>query len=307
MHIVNRIELKEDTKEELLPDFSANFPYIASKSLLDVYPGRCVPWHWHNAVELFYMESGELEYSTPGGVLRFPAGSGGLVNSNVLHMTRLCTERRDNVQLLHLFDPVLIAGMPGSLIDRKYVMPLTTASQIELIPLFPENSEHQEILELLRESFALQEEDAGYEIRLRQMLSEIWLKLLEAAREQMKERSVSNKSNEQIKQMMIYVQEHYGEKISIEQLANAAYVSERACYRIFQSCLHMTPTDYLISYRLQMACQMLAKGNQSLTDISHSCGLGTSSYFGKVFKENFGCTPTEYRRKWQDSDNKEQN
>ena len=102
--------------------------------------------------------------------------------------------------------------------------------------------------------------------------------------------------------MMIYIHEHYREKISILELAAAAYLSERECYRVFHDCLHMTPVEYITTYRLQIACQMLAKGHEPITVISHECGLGSSSYFGKVFREYAYCSPTEYRKKWQNSD-----
>ena len=64
----------------------------------------------------------------------------------------------------------------------------------------------------------------------------------------------------------------------------------------------MTPVEYITAYRLQAACQMLAKGQEAVTVISHECGLGSSSYFGKVFREYAYCSPTEYRKKWQNSD-----
>ena len=86
--------------------------------------------------------------------------------------------------------------------------------------------------------------------------------------------------------MMIYIHEHYREKISIPELAAAAYLSERECYRVFHDCLHMTPVEYITTYRLQIACQMLAKGQEPITVISHECGLESSSYFGKVFSGN---------------------
>ena len=302
MKNVDKLEFKPGTKEELLSDFSERFPYTASRAELDKYPDRYVPWHWHNAVELFYMESGSLEYHTPGGKLVFPEGTGGLVNSNVLHMTKLQSGTQNNVQLLHIFDPAFISGEKGSLIEQKYVKPLTNASQIEIIALFPDNPKQNEVLELLRKSLALKEEEKGYEIRLRGMLSEIWLRLLDIAKEQMQGGKVLQKANEQMKQMMLFVQEHYAEKFTIAQLANAAFLSERGCYRVFQECLHTTPIEYIRSYRLQMACQMLLKKDTSITEIGHACGLGSSSYFGKVFKENRGCTPLEYRRKWRDSD-----
>ena len=71
---------------------------------------------------------------------------------------------------------------------------------------------------------------------------------------------------------------------------------------MFRDCLHMTPVEYITTYRLQIACQMLAKGQEPITVISHECGLGSSSYFGKVFREYAYCSPTEYRKKWQNSD-----
>ena len=74
-----------------------------------------VPWHWHNAIELFYMESGELKYYTPHETLVFPAGSAGMVNANVLHKTQLQSHSEKNIQLLHIFDPQLLAGNRGSL------------------------------------------------------------------------------------------------------------------------------------------------------------------------------------------------
>ena len=86
---VYETRLKENSNEEILPGYSADFPYVNSRAFLDNYH---VPWHWHKAVELFYMESGELEYETPGGRTYFPQGSGGLINADVLHITRPCAD-----------------------------------------------------------------------------------------------------------------------------------------------------------------------------------------------------------------------
>lgn len=311
MRAVERIIFKTDSKEEYLPGYSEKFPHVASYVELDKLPGRCVPWHWHGTLELFYLEKGILEYYTPGGKHVFQEGWGGLTNSNVLHMTRQQPDTNRNVHFVHNFDPVLISGEKGNLIDRKYVTPFVTNVQIELVALSPDDEEQKEVLRLIRESFFLEEEEKGYELRLREKLSEIWLAILKltdkTVLEGTNEKSSYLRYNTQIKQMMRYVQEHYAEKISTVQLANAAFLSERGCYRAFQENLHMTPADYIRSYRLQTACQMLCKGEASLTEISQMCGLGSSSYFGKVFKEAIGCTPQQYRQKWQDIDRKRQN
>ena len=110
MKNIHNIEFYNGSKEELLPGFANDFPYIASRAYLDKYIGRSVPWHWHKAMELFYMESGALEYYTPGGKVCFPAGSGGLVNSNVLHATKAISQSEKNIPILHIFDASLLAG-----------------------------------------------------------------------------------------------------------------------------------------------------------------------------------------------------
>ena len=102
--------------------------------------------------------------------------------------------------------------------------------------------------------------------------------------------------------MIIYIQEHFWDKVSVKDIASAAFISERECYRTFSECLHATPLGYLRNYRLQQACRMLTQGQDAVTAVSHACGLGSSSYFGSVFKENFGCSPMEYRKRWQNHD-----
>lgn len=297
-----RIELNEDTREEQLPEFTPEFPYLASCCLFDEYLGPVGPWHWHRAMELFFIESGTLEYTTPKGKWVFPAGSGGLVNSNVLHASRLLTTQCSNIQLLHLFDVSFIAGTHGSRMEEKYILPLTAAPGLELIPLHPEDPEQARILQEVRQAFDLDEDAWGYEFDLRDRLTRIWLSLFELARPAMDSRPGDHTADDKVKAMMIYIHEHFQDPISVDQLAQTVHISKRACFRLFQEHLHMTPVEYMRSYRLQRACQMLANGTESITQIAYNCGLGSSSYFGKVFRERFGCSPAQYRSKWHDRD-----
>ena len=302
MKNIDKIEFHTGSREELLPNYADSFPYIASRVELDKHIGRSVPWHWHRAIEIFYIESGGLECYTPRGKMLFPAASGCMVNSNVLHMIKALSHTETNVPLVHLFDVSMLAGKHGSRIEQKYIMPIVTATQIEMIPLFPENPAHKKILNLIFEAFHIPDDKFGYEIKLQEALLEIWLMLFEQSIPVLNKKCESNKNSDRIKQMMIYIHEHYAEKISIRELAAAAFLSERECFRIFHECLHLTPIEYMRSYRLQMACQMLANGDEPITCISHACGLGSSSYFGKTFREYTGYTPMQYRMKWRNSD-----
>lgn len=292
-----------ESRQELFPDFSEEFPYVASLARIDSVAGGVVPWHWHEAVELFYIESGCLEYETPGQKLIFPAGSGGFVNAGVLHATRSvrAAGEDETVQLLHIFEPSFIAGARDGVVAKRYVQPVVTRPDFEILSICPHTPQQRALLALLRASFELDENALGYELKLRATLSELWLRLLPLIPGA--KRADFSLQSDQMRRMMRYVQEHYAEKISVAELAAAVPISERECYRLFQKCLHCSPVAYIISYRLDMAGRLLAHSDASITEISQTCGFGSSSYFTRVFGAHFGCMPSQYRKRWQDSAN----
>lgn len=300
MQNIQGVELDCQTREEHLPDFSADFPYIATRSEPDQYEIPVSPWHWHKPVELFYIESGTLEYETPNEKIVFFAGSGGMVNSNVLHKTRTLVSTQRNIQLLHIFDPSFLSGRQGSRIEQRYFLPLLSNPQLEILPLRQDVPEQADVLHLIRDAFCLQEGEVGFEIKMERALLEIWLLLYQMFCFNV---SIDDKhfpNIDAIKAMMLFIREHYQNAITIRELAESAYISERECYRVFRDCLHTTPAGYIISYRLQEACQLLREGKLSITEIAHACGFGTSSYLGKAFLRRIGCTPKQYRKGWQD-------
>lgn len=299
METICEITLNQNNREEQLPHFTARFPYIATRAELNRYATARVPWHWHRTVELFYVESGCLSYTTPRGIWQFPAGSGGFLNANVLHTSQPLDGEGDTVQLLHLFDPVFLAGERGSRVETRYILPLTT-SGVEMLPLSPDDPLGVELLMQIQQAFLLSPETWGYELLLREQLTQIWLKLLTLAQPSLPQKPCDGE--EAVKIMMIYVHEHFRETISVAQLAASAHISKRVCFRLFHDRLHMTPLEYLRSYRLQQACRMLTASDAPITRIAYDCGLGSCSYFGQLFRAQFGCSPTAYREKWHDRD-----
>ena len=300
MQDVHTIRFQPGSREELLPDFAADFPYIATRAAFDRAGRRAVPWHWHRAVELFYMERGALVYETPGRQLVFPAGTGGFINSNVLHATHLPDGTQQTVQLLHIFDPLLIAGAPDSRIAQRYVLPVAGCAALDVVRFSPDEPAQAAVLAQIRQAFAIPAQEDGYELRLREALSGVWLAL--AAQAAALPAGRPDPADGKIKQMLTYVHGHYAEQISIAALAASAYLSERECFRVFREKLHTSPGSYIRRYRVQMACRMLAETTQTAAAIGYACGLGSSSYFGRVFREETGCTPSAYRAKWQDRD-----
>ena len=101
--------------------------------------------------------------------------------------------------------------------------------------------------------------------------------------------------NERIKQLLIFIQSHYSERLSIARIAAQIPISERECYRLFKNSLGISPIDYLNSFRLQKAMELLTSTRQSIVDIAMETGFNSSSYFGKIFKQYYQMTPKQYR------------
>ena len=97
-----------------------------------------------------------------------------------------------------------------------------------------------------------------------------------------------------------YIESHYSEKLSNDQLARMAHMTVRTFQRVFQNCMYMTPTEYIKQVRLCSAAHLLKESDLTLTRIAHECGFADSSYFGRIFRRAMGITPVEYRKKTSD-------
>ena len=96
--------------------------------------------------------------------------------------------------------------------------------------------------------------------------------------------------------MMSFIHENYAGKISLDEIAGAGLVSKRECIRCFAECIKKTPFEYVQEYRIRMAERFLRETDLQVTEIAFRTGFSNSAYFGKVFKEQTGKTPGEYRR-----------
>ena len=295
---VDGVTFKDETEEELLPQFHSDFPYIRTCLNFQRNEQRFYPWHWHKAVEIFYIDRGQLIHATPFGEITFPAGSGAIINANILHSAKGISSENGYRSMHHLFDPSLIAGAAGGRIEQSYVLPFLAASHIEIVPLMPDNSCSTEMLSLIRESFQIPSDSPGYELQIRNILTEIWIRMLDLLAPQLSIPSQMNRSADLIKQMLRFIHRHYREKITVADIAKSANVSDYLCTSTFQKCLRTTPTEYLNSYRMRIAYQMLAQTDISVSEISAMCGMN-NSYFSQVFRQTTGYTPLEYRRFYQ--------
>lgn len=93
-----------------------------------------------------------------------------------------------------------------------------------------------------------------------------------------------------------YIQTHYCENISASSLAERFSLSANYISNLLKQELGIRYNDYITQLRLNHAKELLLSTNQSVKDITTSCGYFSQSHFTKLFMEHMGCTPTEYRK-----------
>ena len=96
--------------------------------------------------------------------------------------------------------------------------------------------------------------------------------------------------------LLLYLDAHYTEELSLESLSKEFGVSRFVLSRIFTEKLHTTFPDYVNSRRLDYARDLLLSTELSVTQIALDAGFGSSRTFFRAFQDSFHTTPGVYRR-----------
>ncbi|WP_044913326.1 response regulator transcription factor [Butyrivibrio sp. WCE2006] len=111
--------------------------------------------------------------------------------------------------------------------------------------------------------------------------------------------SIENESN--ITAMLKYVDDHFREDISREQLSVMFFFDPDYITKIFKKQTGMSYKNYVIEKRLSLAKELLSESDYPIHDISQYVGYDNYSYFTRLFKKSFGITPIEYRGRGDDT------
>ena len=283
------------TLEEISNVSSPGFPFFAEETSRTFFTNDSYPWHWHQTVQFFYVTRGQMNYSVPGKTYTFMEGDGGFLNANTLHSLEY-PDKEPCTFVYFLLHPALIGGELQSDIMTKYVRPITDNSNFEIYRFRRDNAEHQVIIDMIREICNIYEnKPVHFELLIRSQLSLLWASFDDLTYNH--RISLTPKvSSSRIKSMIAYLVDHYAEKITLDDIAEAGMCSKRECNRTFTQQMHTTPIDYLLTIRLQKAATLLVETELSVTEIGASCGFNSTSYFIKQFREKYIYSPKEYRK-----------
>lgn len=97
-----------------------------------------------------------------------------------------------------------------------------------------------------------------------------------------------------------YIDQHFDQPLSIDDLAARAHLSRYHFIRAFRRHFHETPHGYLTRKRLERAKALLADSDMRITDICFAVGFSSVGSFSTLFHKNVGWSPSIYRaRVWE--------
>ena len=97
--------------------------------------------------------------------------------------------------------------------------------------------------------------------------------------------------------IVIFIQQHLHEPLTIEQLSRKACMSTSHFFRCFKNEFGISAVDFINSERIKKSLCLLKDMHRSINQVCLECGFNNISYFNKIFKRQTALTPTEYRLK----------
>lgn len=93
-----------------------------------------------------------------------------------------------------------------------------------------------------------------------------------------------------------FIENHFAEPITIDDIAACCHVSRRHFFRLFEHAVGIAPMEYLKKMRLQKAAAMLLTTKANVTEVAYACGFGDSNYFSTLYHKEFGISPSRFKR-----------
>lgn len=257
-----------------------------------------VPFHWHDEYEVVVVQEGELLYLAGGERYVLRKGDAVFVNADVPHAEQ-AIDNKSAMEGDLVFHPRMLYGDESTALWINYFRHLAQPGAVQSCVLRADGEPwEQEAASLFAQAFeVIAYEKQFFEAKARDYLTHATLLIL--ANHPLQEETASKvtylRSVDRLKGMISFIEEHYAEDLTIEQIARAGGVSQREAQREFQSVLGARPMEYLTNHRLFVASQMLKSTDASIGEVARSCGFGSQSYFTKRFRERYGHTPSQHR------------
>ncbi|RHC84301.1 AraC family transcriptional regulator [Blautia obeum] len=293
--MAKRTILVDSARRELEKHGTENFPMTVNHDDLWSFEGKNVPIHWHNDLEINLIREGEAVFQVYQKSYRVRTGEGFLLNRNVPHSCSSPGNEHVRYSTI-LVRPDFLYGDFGSDVERKCFQPFLQNSAIPCIYLTGFDENGKEILQKLNQvEEAFDRKRFCYELKIKGLLCEAFAMILYGHRQELTKFVPENLQElERLEKMLNYLNMHFTEVISLQDLADQVHLSREVCCRLFKKMTGKTITGYLEEYRVNKSFSLVQSGQYSMTQITEMVGFSNPSRFASAFRKRFGCNPGEY-------------
>ena len=293
--MAKRTILVDSARRELEKHGTETFPMTVNHDDLWSFEGKNVPIHWHNDLEINLIREGEAVFQVYQKSYRVRTGEGFLLNRNVPHSCSSPGNEHVRYSTI-LVRPDFLYGDFGSDVERKCFQPFLQNSAIPCIQLTGFDENGKEILQKLNQvEEAFDRKRFCYELKIKGLLCEAFAMILYGHRQELTKFVPANLQElERLEKMLNYLNMHFTEVISLQDLADQVHLSREVCCRLFKKMTGKTITGYLEEYRVNKSFSLVQSGQYSMTQITEMVGFSNPSRFASAFRKRFGCNPGEY-------------
>ena len=262
-----------------------SFPLGGTAKLLNVASYKygddwhCVP-HTHNHTELFFIVSGKGQFLIQDQAVPVDVNNLVIINPNIPH-----AETSLSAQPLEY----IVLGISG--------IELATGENSNGQFCVLDHYESLEITSCLRNLLRETElQKPGYEDICQAYMEILIIRLMRstALTAQTEPRVIAG--NRQCAAIKRYIDLHFKEPLTLEQLSEEAHMSKYYLSHAFKREYGISPINYLISRRIDESKYLLAETDLSISQIAQLLGFSSLSYFSQVFRKAHGPSPAEFRQ-----------
>ncbi|WP_339316625.1 AraC family transcriptional regulator [Paenibacillus sp. FSL R10-2734] len=247
--------------------------------------------HYHDTYEIYYLLAGERSYYINNLIYTLRKGDLIFINKNELHRTTSKGSARHERILINFEESFL----QKTLANYDLSFPLLTARSLLLRPGVHEQGAIEYILfSMLKEQEERRSQQIPY---LQTLLLQLFIEM-NRVQEISREPIAPESSEKQLKvyEIIDYLQAHYAEKLTLEQLSETFFISSTYLCRLFKQTTGFTLVEYLNYIRIKEAQRLLRNTNDKVTSIAEETGFDSIAHFGRVFKQIAKCSPLQYRK-----------
>ena len=238
--------------------------------------------HTHNCSELFYVIEGQGQFLIENQTYPVSAYDLVIVNPNVYH-----TEVSLNASPLK-YIVLGVEGLELAAVDEE--------DNTNFCIINFKNHRENILLCLQNMLSEIEKKHTGYEIVCQDLMEILIVLLGRQTNFSTILAPVSKKTSRLCGSTKRYIDAHYQENITLDQLAEVSHVSKYHLAHAFTEEYGISPINYLISKRISEAEHLLKTTDFSLSLISNTTGFSSSSYFAQIFRKQKGMSPTEFRK-----------